>query len=381
LDISRARAIELDYRGAVYPLTTIDGTEDCPVWEYWTTEIHINAIIPYVIFLATNTWGNEEYLHTHGLEVLIEQSRFWASRAKFIPYRNGYGINSVTGPDEWQQWVNNNFYTNYMAKWVLEYTLGTIEQMQQSAGEKLNAMVARTGFDLGEMAQWREIAEGLILNYDSELDIYVQDDSFLSMDPMLRKDLDPVKDVPVDKNWTAEKYLKIQTCKQPDVLMAMFLMRSKFTRDEKESNYRFYEPRTAHGSSLSPAIHSIIACDIGEYQQAYDYYLWISRLDLDNMNNNTEEGLHISSMASTWLNIVCGFGGLDYTGPCLSFRPILPKAWESYSFKLLYRASTIEILVDRRGVTYQVLKGDNVRATMYGQDIEITQTPQHAALS
>ena len=205
--------------------------------------------------------------------------------------------------------------------------------------------------------------------------------SFLSMDPMFRKDLDPAKDIPPESKWTTEKYLKIQMCKQADVLLAMFLMRNKFSRDEKKSNYRFYEPRTAHGSSLSPAIYSIIACDIGEYDQAYDYYLWISRLDLDNINNSTQEGLHISSMASTWLNIACGFGGLDYTGPCLRFRPILPKAWESYSFKLLYRASTIEILVDRTGVTYQVLKGDKVRAIMYGQDIEITQTPQQTALS
>jgi len=380
LPAARDRAKEYRYDGALYPMTTMDGTEDCSTWEYSLCEIHINSIMAYAVFIYCNVTGDLEYLHSKGIEVLIEIARFWASRAAYVPYRNGYAINIVMGPDEWKHFVNNNFYTNFMAKWVLDYTAEVVSRMRNDAPSELEAVARKIGFDLSEMENWQEVADGLILNYDPELDIFVQDDTFLSLDPYAREQLDAELDLPVERKWTIEKKLKYQIMKQPDVLLAMFLFRDRFTLQEKRSNYRFYEQRSGHGSSLSPCIHSILASEVGRHNQAADYYLWASRLDLDNLGHNSHEGLHISSMAGSWLNVVCGFGGMQYTGGCLAFSPTIPDGWESYSFKVHYRDSTIRIAVDKSVVKFEVLGGEDVPVKMYNDDVVIGRELQCVAL-
>ncbi len=374
LNAARTRAKEFDYDGAMYPMTTIDGTEDCNLWQYSFFEIHINSIIAYAIFLYDNVVGDKEYLYTKGIEVLIEISRFWSSRAKFIPYKMGYAINRVVGPDEWNQFVNNNYYTNYTAKWALEYACGVVDEMKKCAAEKLQQVAEKIGFDYKETIRWQDIADKMILNYDKEMNVYVQDDMYLSLNPIAREELDFEKDIPIDYKWTIEKNAQYQMSKQADVLLAMFLFRKKFSLDEKKNNYRFYEQRTVHGSSLSPCIHSILASEVGRYNQAYEYYLYASRIDLDNRNNNTYEGLHISSMAGTWMNIVCGFGGMSYDGKCLEFSPTLPQQWQKYSFKIVYHGNIIKIMVGDGKVCCQLVSGDEVKAKIYGRDIKITST-------
>lgn len=372
LEAARAQAETFGYRGAIFPWTTLDGTEDCAVWEYWMGEIHINAIIGYAVFVYTHVSGDKSYLHTHGLELLIELARFWASRAEFVPFRNGYAINRVMGPNEFAQGVNNDWYTNYMAKWLLEYTIRTLDEVGIEAPDHLSETIQRTGFLPAESLHWREVAEKLILNYDPERDIFVENDIFLSLNPLSREELDRDRDFPIERKWTIEKIHNRQFSKQPDVLLAMFLLRDRFSCHEKRQNYRFYEQRCVHTSSLSPSIHSILACDVGRYNQAYDYYLWSSRLDLDNFNNNTEEGLHISSMSGTWLNIVCGFGGLTYTGPLLEFSPILPPAWSAYRFKFIYRGRTIQVGVDGSEVKLRLLAGEKIPVKLYGREVDLT---------
>jgi alpha,alpha-trehalose phosphorylase len=381
LEAARAQAKEFGYRGAIFPWTTLDGTEDTTVWEYWMGEIHINAIIGYAIFVYTHVTGDKSYLHTHGLELLIELARFWSSRAEFIPFRNGYAINRVMGPNEFAQGVNNDWYTNYMAKWLLEYTLQALGEVGIESPDHLSEALKRTGFQPAESRRWREVAEKLILNYDPERDVFVENDIFLSLNPLSREELDRDRDYPIERKWTIEKIHSRQISKQPDVLLAMFLLRDRFTTHEKSQNYRFYEQRCVHTSSLSPSIHSILACDVGRYNQAYDYYLWSSRLDLDNFNNNTEEGLHISSMSGTWLNIVCGFGGLTYTGPLLEFSPILPPGWSAYRFKFVYRDRTIQVGVNGSEVSLCLLAGEPLVVKLYGSQVGLTHELLTAPLS
>jgi beta-phosphoglucomutase len=381
LDAARAQAKEFGYRGAIFPWTTLDGTEDTPVWEYWMGEIHINAIIGYAIFVYTHVTGDKSYLQTHGAEMLIELARFWSSRAAFIPFRNGYAINRVMGPNEFAQGVNNDWYTNYMAKWLLEYALQAVTEAQAEAPEHFNEAVRRTGFEPAELDLWRTVAEKLILNYNPELDVFVENDIYLSLNPMSREELDRDRDYPIERKWTIPKIHSQQISKQPDVLLAMFLLRDRFTAHEKRKNYSFYEQRCVHTSSLSPSIHSILACDVGRYNQAYEYYLWSSRLDLDNFNNNTEEGLHISSMSGTWLNIVCGFGGLTYTGPLLEFSPILPPGWNAYRFKFVYRDRTIQVGVKGDEVSLCLLAGEKIAVKLYGKEVELSRIPLAAPIS
>jgi len=375
LEPARAQAREFGYEGAIFPWMTMDGTEDTGVWEYWMGEIHINAIIGYAVFIYTKVTGDKSYLHSHGMELLIELARFWASRAKFIPIRNAYAINRVMGPNEFAQGVNNDWYTNYMAKWLLEYVADSIDEMRTEAPTALDDILRRTGFDPAEPANWRQIAAKLILSYSEEMDIFVENDIFLNLNPLSREELDRDRDYPIERKWTIEKIHSHQITKQPDVLLAMFLMRDRFTAQQKRQNYKFYEQRCTHTSSLSPSIHSIIACDVGRYNQAYDYYLWSSRLDLDDFNNNTEEGLHITSMSGTWLNIVCGFGGLVYSGSKLAFAPILPPAWKGYRFKFVYRGRTIQVRVDSAQASLQLLTGEAVEVLLYGNPVTLTSKP------
>ncbi len=381
LDAARAQAKEFGYRGAIFPWTTMDGTEDTAVWEYWMGEIHINSIIGYAIFVYTQVTGDKSYLQTHGIELLIELARFWSSRATFIPYRNGYAINRVMGPNEFAQGVNNDWYTNYMARWLLRYTAQCVAEMRAETPALLDAAFERTQFDPAEMEQWGQVADKLILLYDEGMDVFVENDIFLSLSPMSREELDRDRDYPIERKWTIPKIHSHQITKQPDVLLAMFLLRDRFTAHEKCRNYSFYEQRCVHTSSLSPSIHSILACDVGRYNQAYAYYLWSSRLDLDNFNNNTEEGLHISSMSGTWLNIVCGFGGLTYTGPLLEFSPILPPGWNAYRFKFVYRDRTIQVGVKGDEVSLCLLAGDKIDVKLYGNEVELSREPLTAPIS
>lgn len=380
IEAARQRAKEFRYDGAMYPMTTIDGTEDCNLWQYSFFEIHINSVIAYAVFLYDHVIGDKDYLYTKGIEVLIEVSRFWSSRAFYVPYRHGYAINRVCGPDEWNQFVNNNFYTNYTARWVMQYTMEVINEMRKEAPEKFKKVSEKIKFDLKETQRWQDVVEKMILPFDKEMGVYVQDDMYLSMNPICREELDFEKDIPVDYKWTIERNAQFQMSKQADVILAMFLLRDQFSLNEKKNNYRFYEQRTGHGSSLSPCIHSIMASEVGRHNQAYEYYLYASRIDLDNRNNNTYEGLHISSMAGTWMNVVCGFGGMAYDGPILKFAPVLPDEWQKFSFKVVYKGSVIKITVARDKVSYQVISGNSVKAKMYDKDIEITSKEQSVTL-
>jgi alpha,alpha-trehalose phosphorylase len=382
LDAARDRARSFDYDGAWYAWQTIDGTEDLCLNEYAFGEVHINGIVPYALYFYTKTTGSTELLYKEGIEILIEMSRFWASRASYSPYRKGYGILKVMGPDEYQQFVNNNFYTNFMAKHALEYTLRVIEEMHNAAPQALQAVFERLHVDEEkELSKWNVVAQQMILNQDEELAIFVEDDEFLSNEEIHREELDKKRDIPVEKKWTIEKYQKAQLIKQPDVLLALFLFRDQFSMQQKRDNFRFYEQRTIHGSSLSPSIHSILANEIGRYHMAYQYYLYAARLDLEDYNNNTYEGLHITSLAGTWLNIVCGFGGLCIADDHIQFAPNLPQSWESLTFKCTYRGELLQVKATHDAVTAQVLEGARgIPVAFYGEKTTIGAEPKFIAV-
>ena len=368
LDKARERAKLLDYDGAMYPWTTIDGTEDTAYWEYWMGGIHINAIIPYSIYLYTKTTGNSDFVYSKGIEVLIETARFWASRCVYVPYRKAYVLNKVNGPDEYALLVDNNYYTNYMAKWTLEYVLQIIGELKEKSSEDYAAVCQKLDFDEHEMNKWKEITKKMLLLEDKEIGVFIQNDNFFNMEPYSRETFKKDKVSP-DVRWPIEKTLRMDVVKQPDVLLLFYLFRDKFTLEEKKNNFRFYEQRTIHGSSLSPSIHSIIGQEIGRNNLAFNYYLWASRLDLDDYNGNTHEGLHISSQAGTWLSIVYGFGGLTVGDKELFLKPVLPGTWKSYSFRFTYRGSVIEIAVSYNNVNCRLIKGENIELTVHGTKI------------
>ena len=375
LDKARQRASVFNYEGGMYGWQTLDGSEDCGVWEYVFGETHINAIVPYAIYNYTRVTGKKDYLYERGIEVLIEMSRFWASRVSYIPYRHGFGILKCMGPDEYEQVIDNNYYTNYMSQWTLQYTLDTIKEMKDKSPENLKRVFGKISFDETEKEKWQKIIDGMILTYDEKYKIFVENDSFLSLEPAYREDLVKERDMPLEQKWTNEKFQRRDLMKQPDILMMMFNFRDKFADQQVADNYRFYEQRTVHGSSLSPSIHSIFANQVERYYQAYEYYQYASRLDLDDYNNNTREGLHISSMSGTWVNVVFGFGGLMMSDNGLVIAPKLPAAWDSLSFKFVYRDNVISVKTghDKVELVLDASIQGSVPAVVYGQALNITQ--------
>lgn len=378
LDAARERARSFSYDGAWYAWQTIDGTEDLSLNEYAFGETHIDGIVPYALCFYTKTTGSTELLYKEGIEILIEMSRFWASRASYSPYRKGYGILKIMGPDEYQQFVNNNFYTNFMAKQALDYTLQVIDEMGTKAPEVLAEVFGRLNVDRKtELIKWKTVADQMILTENEEFGAFVQDDEFLSNEEIHREELDKERDIPVERKWTIEKYQKAQLIKQPDVLMAIFLFRDQFSMQQKRDNFRFYEQRTIHGSSLSPSIHSILANEIGRYNMAYQYYLYAARLDLEDYNNNTFEGLHITSLAGTWLNVMFGFGGLCIADDHIQLSPNIPQAWKSLRFKFTYRGELMQVTATHGNVEAVVLDGERgIPVSFYGERAVVGKDPK-----
>jgi maltose phosphorylase len=348
-----ARAVEQDCQGACYPMVTIDGTESCGVWQHGNIEIHVTAAVAYGVWHYTNNCGDKLFLYDYGIELLLQTSRYFASRGGWSPKTGEFGFWGVMGPDEFHMMVHNNTYTNYMVKKMFEFTLQVVAEMKQHAPDKL----AQRLYTEQELANWKVMAEKMRINFDPTTQLYEQHDGYYDLPEVDVKAI-PADKVPVYKYWAYDSIFRCNMLKQPDVVLMQFFFSHDFSLASKKANYEFYEPRCSHESSLSPAIHSIMAAEIGEFQQAYDYARHGSRLDLDDYNRNVHQGLHVTSMAAAWMNVVYGFGGMRSDGPILSFKPTLPPQWKKYSFKLLYRRQVLTVTVESGQARFKLDQGE-----------------------
>ena len=351
LDRAIENAAKLGFRdgAALYPMVTMNGEECHNEWEITFEEIHRNGSIAFAIYNYVRYTGDERYLATHGLEVLLGIARFWAQRATFSTEKNKWVILGVTGPNEYENNVNNNWFTNYIASWCMRYALQAAEWVRDNAPEDWGRIVAARSFDLpreGEL--WERIAEDIYLPENKELGIFLQQDGYLDKEQILVSDLDP-RELPLNQKWSWDRILRSPFIKQADVLQGLYYFQDRFPREVIERNFRFYEARTVHESSLSPCVHSILAAKIGDVDKAYEMYLRAARLDLDDYNHENDEGCHITSMAGSWLSIVEGFGGMRTDGGRLTFDAILPRQWMSYSFKVIHRGRIVNVRVDKNG--------------------------------
>jgi len=353
LDGAYHNARQQGLKGALYPMVTFTGVECHNEWEITFEEIHRNAAMVHAIYNYVNYTGDRDYLGEYGIDILVSISRFWADRVHYSKRKELYMIHGVTGPNEYENNVNNNYYTNYMAKWNLEYTLGVIKELEKD-GHTSN--LEKWSVTLDELAYWKEITENMYLPYDEKLEVYVQHDTFLDKD-LRNADTLGALDKPINQNWSWDKILRSCFIKQADVLQAMYFLNHQFTKEEKEKNFLFYEPMTVHESSLSPCIHAILAAELEQEEKSVEMYKRTARLDLDNYNKDTEDGLHITSMSGSWLAIVHGFAGMRTNDEKLSFAPFLPKGWDSYTFKINYRKRLLEIKVNQKETMVKLLKG------------------------
>ncbi|MHB9290871.1 glycoside hydrolase family 65 protein [Latilactobacillus curvatus] len=340
-------------KGALYPMVTFNGIENHNEWEITFEEIHRNGTIAYAIYNYTRYTGDETYLLNEGIEVLTEIARFWADRVHFSQRAQRYMIHGVTGPNEYENNINNNWYTNLLAQWTLSYTIETLKKVSDTKKSDLRLSDA-------ELSQWQAIIEKMYLPQDEQLGIFLQQDGFLD------KDIQPVSAIPADQrpinqHWSWDKILRSPYIKQADVLQGIWYFMDRFSAAEKKRNFDFYETLTVHESSLSAAVHAILAADLHYEDKAVEMYARTARLDLDNYNNDTDDGLHITSMTGSWLAIVQGFAGMRISDEGqLSFKPFLPKKWTAYEFHINFRGRLLKISVTADRTDIKLLKGDRL---------------------
>ncbi|WP_130735672.1 glycoside hydrolase family 65 protein [Flavobacterium sp. J27] len=353
---------------ALYPMVTMNGEECHNEWEITHEEIHRNGAIAFAIFNYYRYTGDYSYIPEKGLEVLIGIARFWFQRATFSKHKNKYVILGVTGPNEYENNVNNNWYTNYIAKWCIDYTFDQIQKVNAEYHSDYLRIMQKVNLNDNELTSWKKVADNLYFPYSEEYGVFLQQDGFLDKELVKVSDLDKSQR-PINQKWSWDRILRSPYIKQADILQGFYFFEDHFTKEQLEKHFDFYEPFTVHESSLSPCVHSIQAAVLGRMEQAYTFYLRTSRLDLDDYNKEVHEGLHITSMAGTWMSIVEGFGGMRIKNNVLHFEPRIPSQWQGYSFKINFRNAIVKVEVSHQETKVTVEGNQEI-------DIVVNGTPQ-----
>lgn len=369
--IENAQKLGFKAGASLYPMVTMNGEECHNEWEITFEEIHRNGAIAHAIYDYVRYTGDERYLVDYGLEVLIAISRFWSQRVNWSKAKQQYVMLGVTGPNEYENNVNNNWYTNYIAAWTLRYTIEAVEIVKRLDSEKYTDLAERIHFrEEKEVATARHIIENMHFPFDAERQVFLQQEGFLD------KDLMPVSDIPkgqrpLNQHWSWDRILRSCFIKQADVLQGIYFFEDEFDTETLKRNFDFYEPMTVHESSLSPCVHSVLASKLGMKAKAYEMYLRTARLDLDDYNNDTEDGLHITSMAGTWLAVVKGFGGFRVENDALVLNPYCPDQWESLAFKIRFRGLLLQVTVTQEAVRVENFSSQSVSLTVYGTAVMV----------
>jgi maltose phosphorylase len=369
--IENARKLGFTGGAALYPMVTMNGEECHNEWEITFEEIHRNGAIAYAIYNYIRHTGDQDYLAEYGLEVLIALSRFWTQRCNWSQQKNQYVILGVTGPNEYENNVNNNWYTNTLARWTLKYTSDSLAWLRSASKVRYNSVVARTRLDTEcELSLWKEIIDNIYLPVHYDLGIFLQQDGFMDKQQQTVTDLDPAER-PLNQHWSWDRILRSVFIKQADVLQGIYFFEDEFDEDTIRRNFDFYESRCVHESSLSASIHSVLAARLHDTESAYTLYLRTARLDLDDYNREVKDGLHITSMAGTWLAIVEGFGGMRIRNDRVCFNPLIPAAWKSYSFIIRYRNNPLRVEVNGSAVNVVNLSQAPIPLEVYSEKITL----------
>lgn len=369
--IENAEKLGFTNGAALYPMVTMNGEECHNEWEITFEEIHRNGAIAFAIYNYVRYTGDYSYIPEMGMEVLLGIARFWKQRATFSTQKNKYVILGVTGPNEYENNINNNFYTNYMAKWCLNYAKENLENLKANYPSDYARIVQATQFKETELEDFAKVAEQMYFPYSEEHGVYLQQDGFLDKELITVKDLDQ-SIRPINQHWSWDRILRSPYIKQADTLQGFYFFEDHFSKEEIEKHFDFYEPFTVHESSLSPCVHSIQAALLDRMPQAYEFYLRTSRLDLDDYNKEVKEGCHITSMAGTWMSIVEGFGGMRVKEDTLYFAPKIPEQWEAYSFKVNFRHQILEVIVYKDKTEFKLEGNEDLQVLIGDEKVLVT---------
>jgi alpha,alpha-trehalose phosphorylase len=372
LDGARMRAIEMGHqKGALFPWRTISGTECSAFFPAGTAQYHISADIAYSFIQYYMVTGDVQFLKEYGGEVLFETARLWMEVGHFKD--NKFRIDAVTGPDEYTCIVNNNYYTNAMAKHNLSWAAKAYQIIQDHHPDEWHALKQKLALQDDEALGWHEAAEQMYLPYDEKQAMNPQDDTFLNKKVWNFEDT-PKENYPLLLHYHPLTLYRYQVCKQADTVLAHFLLEDEQNVETMRNSYFYYEEVTTHDSSLSSCVFSIMASKLGLEEKAYNYFIETARMDIDNTHGNTKDGLHMANMGGTWMAIIFGFGGLRVKESGLHLAPMLPKQWQDYTFPLQYQGRELRVEVSSAATSIHLLRGEELELTVYGEKYQLVET-------
>jgi alpha,alpha-trehalose phosphorylase len=373
LDKARKRAAEVSEKGALFPWRTINGAEASAYYAAGTAQYHINGDIMYALQQYAEVTEDDEFLFTYGAEMLVETARMWYGLGFFSERRGGsFCIHAVTGPDEYTTVVDNNLYTNLIARNNLSYAADTLRRMREKQPESYETIVETTQLQDDEIDNWRQAAARMYLPFDEKLQIHPQDDSFLDKE-VWDFEHTSMDDYPLLLHYHPLKIYRHQVIKQADVALAMFLMGNKFSPEQKRRNFDYYDPLTTGDSSLSVCIESIMALEVGYLDKAIEYAYYAVLMDLEDMGGNVKDGCHLASMGGCWMLCVYGFAGMRDYGGALSFRPRLPPGLKRLAFPLCRRGQVLDIAIEPETSTYRLRTGKELAIRHWGREVTLSE--------
>ena len=362
LDLARDRAHQLRLRGAVFPWRTIRGQECSAYWPAGTAAFHVNADIAVAVVRYVQTTGDEEFERTVGLELLVRTARLWRSLGHHDP-DGTFHVDGVTGPDEYTAVVDDNVYTNVMAARNLSAAAETCMRHVEEA--------RALGVNVEEVASWRDAANAMAVPFDELLGVTQQSEDFTRKAPWDFEHTSPDQ-YPLLLHFPYFDLYRSQVVKQADLVLALHVCGDRFSDEQKARDFAFYEAITVRDSSLSACSQAVLAAETGHLALAYDYFGEAALMDLDDLEHNTRDGLHIASLAGTWIAAVQGFGGLRDHDGSLRFAPRLPPRLSRLAFRLSFRGRRLRVEVRDAEVTYELLAGDELEVVHHGEPVTVT---------
>ncbi|MFX0539262.1 glycoside hydrolase family 65 protein [Ornithinimicrobium sp. Y1847] len=368
---ARRRAAEMAQFGALFPWRTINGEEASAYFAAGTAQYHINSDIAYALMKYVRATGDTQFLHSQGVDILVETARLWADLGFW--QRNGdktFHIHGVTGPDEYTTVVNDNLFTNVMARLNLRAAIEAVEVLRDEAPDQFARAAARLKLEDEELEAWRRAADGMFIPYSEELGVHPQDNHFLERE-IWDLDATPADRRPLLLHYHPLVIYRFQVLKQADVVLALYLAGDQFSAQEKRADFEYYDPITTGDSTLSAVMQSIVAAEVGYRELALRYFYDALFVDLDDRHGNATEGVHVASTGGVWSALVGGFGGLRDHDGVLTLDPRLPDPWTSLSWRMRWLGSRLHVRLERDAVSLTVEVGDPVTLQVRGEPVTV----------
>jgi alpha,alpha-trehalose phosphorylase len=373
LDKARQRAREVNQKGALYPWRTINGDEASAYYAAGTAQYHINADIVHALKKYVDVTGDRDLLFTVGAEILVETARLWRDLGFYNERQRGeFCIHGVTGPDEYNTVVNNNTYTNLMARQNLRWAAEIVDWIGEHEPDHWAGLLDHTALQPGELEGWRRAAKFMHVPFDENLGINPQDDTFLEKEAWDLANT-PRERFPLLLYHHPLVIYRHRVIKQADIVLAMFLLNGEFTREQKKRNFDYYDPITTGDSSLSASIQCIIASEVGYPDKALEYFVYAVLMDLADIGGNVRDGAHIASMGGTWMALVYGFGGMRDADGHISFAPRLPEKWSRLRFRLTIRGQRVVVDITHERVAYTLVSGEGLTVIHRDEPLELLE--------